>query len=339
MDLTTRPASLNAIAQPQPEKITMASLRFYAQPCPTNDWSCIDVGTMIIAMSDLPGVIGASLTAPVVELAGMFKRKINWLVDMELLNLDLGSELVQFVNEVPWIIVLPRSPQERLMHAIAKSWDAHIDKMGYARNKFSREHKTGCSPFFTWLSKKMAATDPLKLELLEHYITAQGKTEYTVGAERMRSSPTFIDLFDDDIYSPNLQAAIYDALAGLEVRVDDVVKGQNDGLGNFAVLVQGVIKLAPAPVSGERSTVYYEDKHYKETPDPLVFEGTMTWKDDWNFDAKVAYRFIDDMNRSGRGVLSEVSVEAVATLVDGVPFKVTSAIIPIKQYSGYRPIF
>jgi hypothetical protein len=317
----------------------MASLRFYAQPCPTNDLSCVDVGTMITAMSDLPGVIGASLMEPVSDLARNFNRKIDWLVDMGQLDLDLMLELKRFVDEVPLIIVLPRTPEERLMHALAASWDKHINRIGASRNKFSRNHKTGCSPLFDWLAKKMAATDPLKLELLEHYITAQGKKVYYVGAERMRSSPTFFDLFDDDIYSPNLQGAIYDALAGLKVPVDTVVKGQNDGLGNFALAVQGFIQLAPLPVSGERSTVYYDDKHYKETPDPLLFEGAMSWSDDWNFDAKVAYRFIDDKNRSGRGVLSEVSVEAVATLVDGVPFKVTSAVIPLKQFSGFRPVF
>lgn len=218
---------------------------------------------------------------------------------------------------------------------IAEAWDQRIKNMANAHNTFSRDHNVGAMLPFDWLAQWFADTDPMKRKLLDHYISGQG-ADFNLTLEQMKLMPTYIDLFQTNAYSPNLSASIDEAKKGRLIQVQTEVIGQNDALGNFTIHLRGVLKPAKGSPSGSTDNPYSNGLSPVDPGTPLMFEGTMNWTDYWDFDPKVAMRL---KKGTGRGAAAEAAVNAVAALVDGVPFQVTSVTVPMSQYSGRFPVY
>lgn len=277
-----------------------------------------------------------------VSLAG---DALEWKADADRLATSLIGEGLAFIGEANvsvWGGVVP----------VAEAWDKRINNMGAAHAKFSRKHQWGPMNLLGMnaLALWFAGNDETKQMLLRHYIWGQG-ADCALSLQDMRLMRSFIDLFDTvnrkvvidgtektlKPYSENLKAAVEDAKWGQSRHVHEVVSGASNALGNFAVHLTGVLKPATDPPQG--ATV--SPNKIKDLADPgvpLVFEGRMNFTDFWDFDAKVAKRFTGDKS-TGRPATAEIAVDAVAALVDGVPFDVTSDDIPVIQYSGHAPIY
>jgi len=121
------------------------------------------------------------------------------------------------------------------------------------------------------------------------------------------------------------------------VQVRTHVSGQNDALGNFPVQLTGVVRPATGAHTGPTVNPYPNNLGAVDPGGPLVFEGTMSWSDTWDFDSKLQAR----LKRGGthRPPTAEIAVAAVAALVDGVPFLVTSRSVAMTQYSGRFPAY
>lgn len=222
---------------------------------------------------------------------------------------------------------------------VAKAWDTRINNMGRARNSYSRQHLIGASPALGLLAQWFAGNDPMKAKLLEHYRHGRGANR-TLRIAELKLMRTYIDLFETAAYSPSLQQPIVRAMKGEVVSVDAEVRGQNDALGNFPIHLQGTLKIASGtPVGGQDADAYFRKYFPVETDPALVFEGTMVWSDDWDFDSKMEEFVVARAQgkSSGRKADANLQVAAVAVLVDGVPFKALSEPVKVVQYSGHWP--
>jgi hypothetical protein len=150
----------------------------------------------------------------------------------------------------------------------------------------------------------------------------------------MKLMPTYIDLFETDAYSPSLLNAIAQAKQGQSVPIKTQVQGQNNALGNFTISLLGTLKPAAGAPSGPTVNPFPNGLAPKNPGVPLLFEGTMAWSDYWDFDPKVAARL---QGNTGRPATAEAAVNAVAALVDGMPFQVTGSNVAMTQYSGRFP--
>lgn len=230
---------------------------------------------------------------------------------------------------------------------IAEIWDRNINDDATAHAEFSRKHEFGAMSSVNGLALLFASIDTMKRRLLQHYIWGQGKLR-TLSGDEMRTMVTYFDLFDTAVYSQNMKSAVSQAIRGQPSELSLWVKGANDALGNFAIDLEGVVKPTTDPPRGPKYCPYELNRKdgegnlqrvaQVETSVPLVFEGWMTWRDDWDFDSKMAAR-VSKPGSTGRPTGGELQVAAVASLVDGVPFKVTSHKIKITQFSGHAPIY
>lgn len=231
--------------------------------------------------------------------------------------------------------------------AIAEIWDQNMNADSAAHAEFAKKHQVSAMGPMNDLALLFASLDPMKKLLLRHYILGQGKLR-TLNGDEMRAMTTYFDLFDTKIYSKNMASAVAQAQRGQSSELSTWVKGANDGLGNFAVDIEGTLEPSTDPPQGPTVCPYVLNRRNKdgvmerveqvETLVPIVFKGRMTWRDFWDFDSKMAAR-IDQPGSTGRPGGGEMQVALVASFVDGVPFKVTSDSIPFTQYSGHAPIY
>jgi hypothetical protein len=221
---------------------------------------------------------------------------------------------------------------------IAEAWDKRINNMASAHGSYSRDHSVRAMLPFDLLAQWFAGTDPMKRMCLDHYILGKG-TDLKLTLEQMKLMPTYFDLFHTKDYSPHMLPAIEEARQGRPVRVDTLVSGQNDALGNFAIHVVGNLKPANGSPTGPTVSPYAPIKFAPVDPGaPLMFEGAMDWIDKWDFDPKMA-KAKRSKKSTGRSIKAELAVDAVAALVDGAPFKVSSVSVPMCQYSGRFPVY
>ncbi len=299
------------------------------------------------------GILTPGMVVPQAVRDGMFSALstagdvAEWKADAEILYASLALQGLGFLYEV-----YVKGEEGSGAIPIAKAWDEHIDNMAHAHAKFSLKHKFGAMAPLNGLALWFAGNDETKQMLLRHYLWAQGQA-CNLSLQEMRKMPAFIDFFDtvkrkavikgqaqDKVllpYSENLASAVEDAKQGLSTKVKDFVKGSSAALGNFTVLVDGTVKPATGPALGPTAS----PNPIKDLADPgvpLTFEGKMRFKDLWDFDSKVE-RMLSDPGSTGRPGTAEAAVAAVAALVDGVPFDVTSDEIRVTQHSGHAPIY
>jgi len=283
-----------------------------------------------------------------VSLAGDL---IEWKADADRLAVSLVGEAVGLRDDVTGAVWDVYANKKGVL-PIAEAWDKRINNMGAAHAKFSRKHQWGPMSFLGLNSAALwfAGDDETKQMLLRHYMWAQGKA-CDLSFKEMRAMRSFIDFFDTvsrkvvidgtektlTPYSESLKAAVEDAKWGQSRHINAVVSGASNALGNFAVHLKGVMRPATDPPVGPTVSPY-KIKDLADPGVPLVFEGRMNFTDLWDFDAKVAGRFTGDKS-TGRPATAEMAVDAVAALVDGVPFDVTSDDIPVTQHSGHAPIY
>ncbi len=301
----------------------MANKRFNQPTCLSFCHPPIDPGTLNRNASDAPGPIGQALG----NLFSALGDGAGWVIDTVSLYKTLENEGLGFLIDVYG------GKEGGGALAIAESMDQRIRNMSYAHYAFSSEHRFGAMQPFNALARWFAGNDPMKRVLLDHYIEGQGK-DYELTLEEMKRMPTYIDLFETTAYSTHLRGAIDEAVAGKTVTVKSRVSGQNDALGNFGVHLRGILKPAAGAPVGSAANPYTNKLNPASPKVPLMFEGEMNWTDYWDFDAKVAQRF---KGKTGRPATAEAAVIAVATLVDGIPFNVTSVNVPMTQYSGRFP--
>ncbi|MFA5081432.1 MAG: hypothetical protein WC474_02660 [Hydrogenophilaceae bacterium] len=301
----------------------MANMRFNQPTCLSFCHPPIDPGTLNRTASDAPGPIGQTLG----NLFSALGDGAGWVLDTVALYQMLQNEGLGFLADVYF------GKKGGGALPIAEALDQRVKNMSSAHYAFSSEHRFGAMLPFDALAKWFASNDPMKRVLLEHYIEGQGK-DYELTLEEMKRMPTYIDLFETTAYSPGLRTAIDEASTGRSVPIDQRVSGQNDALGNYGVYLLGELKPVKGSPSGSATNPYANKLAPAATRVPLVFEGEMNWTDYWDFDSKVALRF---KGKTGRPATAEAAVIAVAALVDGVPFNVTSVKVPMTQYSGRFP--
>ena len=280
-----------------------------------------DAGTLVRALSYAAGPVGR-LADNAYTTLGELDR---WAVDTVSLYAKLLKETIGLAVDVYGD--KPGSGRAPM----ARAWDERFHRMARAHNDYSRQHPAGATPQFNALARWFAKIDPMKRMCLDHYILGRG-ADLVLALGQMKAMATMIDLFETTAYSPNMTTPIEQAKKGQTVSVDTQVSGQNDALGNFPVRVLGTLKAASGPASGATTSPY--GTHTPADPGaPLLFEGTMSWTDYWDFDTKMS------ASGTGRPVKAEFQVAAVGALVDGLPFRVTSASVPMKQFSGRFPVY
>jgi len=305
----------------------MASIRVAGPTCLFGAHPGVDDGTLCRNLSALPG----TLSTLIHETTTMIGEAAEWSLDTALLYKELNDQGLDFLIDVYF------GEKGSGALPIAQSFDNRINVLGLLHNAFSRKHKTGAMLPFNELAKWFAADDPIKRLCLEHYIDQQG-ADLKLSRAQLILMPTYIDVFQTDAYAPNMKPFIEEAKKGRTVKLATTVQGQNDALGNFVVNVNGEIKPASGTPSGPTDNPYAKNRMKAADPGaPLMFEGTMDWHDKWDFDSKVADR-ISGKN-VGRPRQAEIAVAAVAALVDGVPFEVTSEAVKVTQYSGRFPVY
>lgn len=269
----------------------------------------------------------------------------EWKSDAEILYGTLALEGLGFLYDV-----YVKGEEGSGAIPIAEAWDKRINGMAHAHAKFSLKHQFGAMAPLNGLALWFAGNDETKQMLLRHYLWAQGKP-CDLSRLEMEKMPAFIDFFDTVErkavikgkekmmlpYSEHLKSAVDDAKQGRSTKVKTVVKGSSAALGNFAVIVEGTVKPGTGPALGP--TVSPNPIKDLANPGvPLTFDGRMRFKDLWDFDSKVA-PMLSAPGSTGRPGTAEAAVAAVAALVDGVPFDVTSDEIPVIQHSGHAPIY
>lgn len=333
----------------------MATFRIPLPTCASFGHPGVDEGTLCRNFSALPGTIRSLLSAArtIVATASALEdalarcaallRTIRdkvvaagetagdaavWAWDAASLYFALADEGLLFLLDVydgkPGGGALP----------IAKSFDKRFNNMGTRHNEFSRKHQVGAMLVFDKLALWFASNDPIKEKCLEHYINDQGK-EFRLTLGQMKLMPTFFDLFEVNAYSPKMRPFIEQAKRGLTVKLKTSIAGQNDALGNFTIHLDGQLKRATGSPKGPDKSPYYRNKKAVDPGAALVFEGKMDWYDLWDFDSKLAKKMAG--KNTGRPAQADMVVAAVAALVDGVPFDVTTDAIPVVQYSGRFP--
>jgi hypothetical protein len=304
----------------------------------------IDPGTMIRSLSEVPVVIGVSLD----QAEDLISRKLRWANDAEAMYIGVVKQFFATTLDASMAATGAVVDGTDPHMAMAVEWDKGVDKMAAEHAAFSRKHRTGASIFnypARWASEWTHPGDAVLASLLDHYIWRQGQP-YGMSTAQMKVTITHLDLFDvrGNGYSPSMQAFIDEALSQGMAKVHTKVSGQNNALGNFPIEIDGVIRRSSVSSGAPKHSAYYGAKvPCQETAEPLVFEGNMRWFDTpWDFDSKMAPLLASIKGiagSSGRPGGAEITVEAVAALVDGVPFNVESETIPLKQDSGHRPEF
>lgn len=301
----------------------MAGARFNQSTCLSGCHPPIDAGTLNRNVSTRPGIISDTLSAAI-STAG---DGVATAMDAASLYATLYMEGLGFLVDVYG------GKQGGGAKPIADAWDQRVKNMATAHATFSSAHRIEAMPQFNQLARWFAGDDAMKRRLLEWYIQGQGK-DFALTLDMMKLMPTYIDLFETDAYSPSLLNAIAQAKTGQSVPIKTQVQGQNNALGNFTISLLGTLKPAVGTPSGPIVNPFANGLTAKNPGVPLMFEGTMTWSDYWDFDPKVAARL---QGNTGRPATAEAAVNAVAALVDGMPFQVTSSSVAMTQYSGRFP--
>jgi hypothetical protein len=305
----------------------MANPRPAQTTCLSNCHPGIDQGTVTPNRSSPPGTVGKDED----DWFSPARDAWKWAGDSVGLYNTLDTDAKMFV-----VSAVVFGIEGDGVAPIAEVWDQSVTNMAKAHNEFAEKHDVASSPA-GMLAEWFAGDDPMKLYLFDHYTDGKGgEVKLTLG--QMNLMATDIDLFNTTAdWSPNLADPIEQAKKGQPVPVKTIVAGRNDALGNFAVHVEGILWLAAGPPKGPTKGPHAH-RDAAHTIPPLYFEGTMNWTDTWDFDPKVAAR-LKKPGSSNRPVTAEMAVDAVAALVDGVPFEVTSVTVPMTQYSGRYPVY
>lgn len=325
----------------------------------------MDPGTLIRAFSSVPGPIIENIQDMLATVYGAAADVEDWTVDA--LNLYVRLLLEGGLGALGVLAFGLEDSLDTYFTGgenlnqpwsgganIGRFLDQRFAAMAKAHNQFAKAHKVSAmGPMLGWAATWFADTSALKKLLLLHYLDGQGK-DYVLHMGEVLMDKTHMDFFNVDIYSkemagPLLQAQnastsfkTPSAQADWKLPIQFKVSAANDGLGNFEVKLDGVLRFTSDPIQGETQSPYLHDKSgvKLEPADvglPLIFEGEMTWHDFWNFDTKLEAMF--SSTSVGRSKGGEASVVLVAGLLDGVPFNVDSVPIPVKQYAGRFPIY